>query len=153
MENMSRDPSQGSWLDRTFVGPGGICSLEGGTERQGQAEQVIRASPRSSLVFRSPVCPHCGCPNTGPSMAFCGRDSRQGDRFHCTDGETEAHTRDWDLPKTIWKSPGCVCCPRGGPPPPTCRLAHLPGPCPTPVLGLHGRLLPGLGHLWRGRRD
>lgn len=45
MQNMSKDPSQGTWLGRAFVGPAGIWSLEGGTERQGQAEQVIRASP------------------------------------------------------------------------------------------------------------
>lgn len=45
MQNMSKDPSQGTWLGRAFVGPAGICSLEGGTERQGQGEQVIRASP------------------------------------------------------------------------------------------------------------
>lgn len=45
MQNMSKDPSQGTWLGRAFVGPAGIWSLEGGTERQGQGEQVIRASP------------------------------------------------------------------------------------------------------------
>lgn len=44
MQNMSKDPSQGSWVGRAFVGPAGIWSL-GGRERQGQAEQVIRASP------------------------------------------------------------------------------------------------------------
>ena len=45
MQNMSKDPSQGSWVGRAFVGPAGIWSLEGGTERQGQTEQVIWASP------------------------------------------------------------------------------------------------------------
>lgn len=45
MQNMSRDPSQGSCMGRAFVGPAGIWSLEERTERQGQAEQVIRASP------------------------------------------------------------------------------------------------------------
>ena len=45
MQNMSKDPSQGSWVGRAFVGPAGIWSLEGGTERQSQTEQVIRASP------------------------------------------------------------------------------------------------------------
>lgn len=45
MQNMSRDPSQGSCMGRAFVGPVGIWRLEERTERQGQAEQVISASP------------------------------------------------------------------------------------------------------------
>lgn len=60
MENMSSAPSQGGWLGRAFVGLAGIWSLERGTERQGQAEQVIRTSLSISLLFREgPVFPVC----------------------------------------------------------------------------------------------
>lgn len=54
MENMSRAPSQGGGLGKAFVGPGGIWSLEGGTNRLGQAEQVIGTEPQQLLLpFRA----------------------------------------------------------------------------------------------------
>lgn len=60
IENMSRAPCQGGWLGRAFVGPAGIWSLEGETDRQGQEEQVIGASPSISILFREGPGPYCG---------------------------------------------------------------------------------------------